>query len=269
LPASASVDLVSRAKRALRERFVGSMDDKGYVAAPEENLLPGVDFGAVCADLRRGDGDELAGKFRAIHSSSGLTVNSFGPFKAKPDDLLLLGTARAKTVEFERPFPIFRGGTPPNLDVWISRVSGYVAIESKCLEYLRPKRAKFSAAYERLSARAEACWWDLYQDSRIGPAQHLDCAQLLKHYFGLCAFHEKNPDVNITLLYLFWEPLNWRDIDVCIRHREQLEKFANAVSDATLIFRWQTYSELWDAWSRVPALEDHAQRLKARYQVEI
>jgi len=35
------------------------MDDKGYVAAPEENLVP-VYFGAVCVDLRRGDGDELA-----------------------------------------------------------------------------------------------------------------------------------------------------------------------------------------------------------------
>lgn len=59
MPASATVDLVSGAKRALRERFVGSMDDKGYVAAPEENLVP-VYFGAVCVDLRRGDGDELA-----------------------------------------------------------------------------------------------------------------------------------------------------------------------------------------------------------------
>jgi hypothetical protein len=263
-------DLASRAKRALLQNFSGRTDEKGYVSTPEENVLPGLDLAAISDDLRRGDGDELGGKFRAIHSSAALAVNSFGRFKSQPAELPLLGDVSARNVEFEKPFRIFRGGRAPNLDVWVDRSTGCVAIESKCLEYFTRKQAHFSSAYERLAPpRAEECWWALYQVVKGARAQYLDCAQLLKHYFGLCAFRERNPGIDVTLLYLFWEPLNWRDIDVCLRHRQETADFAEAVAEARLAFRWFSYNELWEEWTRFPALEDHVLRLKARYQVEI
>jgi len=267
LPAS---DLVYRAQRALRRRFQGQADEKGYVSAPEENLLPGFDFKAIRADLEGGDGRELDDKFRAIHSSSALAVNSFGVFKERPGRLELLGESGARKVAFEERFPIFRGGTAPNLDVWIERASGNVAVESKCTEYLKLTQAEFSPAYERLlPPRSEASWWALYQQVSSGPPQHLDCAQLLKHYFGLSTFRRRNAGANVTLLYLFWEPLNWRDIEVCVRHREGIDNFARAVANTELGFRWLTYNELWDAWAKLPGLKGHAHLLKARYQVEI
>jgi hypothetical protein len=267
---ASKADVVSRAKLALRQRFDGPADEKGYVVRPEENLLPGLDLAVVSDDLNRGDGNELAGKFRAIHSSSALAVNSFGIFKNRPAELPLLGEIGARSIEFEKPFRIFRGGRPPNVDVWVDRATTSVAIESKCLEYFGHKEAKFSNAYKRLAPpRAEECWWAAYEGAKRAARQHFDCAQLLKHYFGLCRFRERNPEVAVTLLYLFWEPLNWGDIDVCVRHRKEVAEFAAALSSARLRFRWLSYNELWDEWAKVPALEQHVQRLKARYQVEI
>jgi hypothetical protein len=261
--------VVSRAKDALWKRFAGTADAKGYTT-PEENLLPGIEFAAVKRDLERGDGNELKAKFRAVHSSSALAVNSFGPFKTRPGDLVLLRSNGADRVEFETPLRIFRGGRAPNLDVWIDRGTEAIAIESKCLEHLTPKTPAFSTAYDRLTPPwSEPCWWQLYEDAQRGDSQHLDRAQLIKHYFGLRAFYRRNPGVALTLLYLFWEPLNWREVNVCVRHRSEIEAFATTVSDAEIRFRWQTYEELWDAWAKVPELADHARNLQRRYQVDI
>lgn len=259
-----------RAKKALSQRCNRPLDNKGYLASPEENLIDGVEYSAISGDLKRGDGNELKSKFRAAHSSSALAVNCFGPFKTSPERLRLFGESGAASVEFEKPFRIFRGGRAPNLDVWIDRSSTAVAVESKCLEYFTPKRASFSSAYDRLAPpRTAACWWSLYETAKHGADQHFDCGQLIKHYFGLCAFRQRNPDVAMTLLYLFWEPLNWADVDVCVRHRQEVAHFASAVSGATISFRWLTYNELWRDWAQVPSLGDHAQRLMARYQVEV
>ena len=64
------------ASLALRRRFAALCPDvelsaSGYVAALEDNLLPGVEPRQFVEDLPRGDGGELEKKFRAIHSSAG------------------------------------------------------------------------------------------------------------------------------------------------------------------------------------------------------
>jgi hypothetical protein len=266
-----AMNVATRAKDALRSKFSGATDSDGYVRSCEENLLRGVDFAAIEADLRRGDGDELTAKFRAVHSSSALVVNCFGPFKVHLRELVLLGEQGAKRVEFEWPVPIFRGGTPPNLDVWIERETDIVAIESKLLEYLLPKHPTFSEAYERLAPpRCETCWWDVYKEARQGAAtQFLDRAQLIKHYFGLNENLKKNPRVSRTLLYIFWEPVNWQTVDECKQHRSELEAFAELVSRSQIPFRWTTYNDLWEGWTAIPALAAHANLLKARYQVSL
>ena len=174
-------------------------------------------------------------------------------------------------VEFEKPLKIFRGGTPANLDVWIELDDGAIAIESKLLEYLQPKKPQFSPAYDRLSPPvSESSWWTVFREAKKGTAQHLDRAQLLKHYFALCRLQRsKEPPPSLTLLYLFWEPLNWPDVAECRQHRKEVEEFADNVADASIPFKWMTYSQLWNQWNEVPALKEHATRLKGRYEVAI
>jgi hypothetical protein len=263
------MDLRSLAKEALRCNFPGR-PETGYTSLPEDNLLSGVTMASVEKDLRQGDGDELGRKFCAVHSSCALAVNCFGPFKEQPSKLHLLGKQGASEVTFEHKLKIFARGKGPNLDVWINRGDDIVAVESKFLEYLSPKGAAFSSTYERLApAGCDSCWWRVYQEAKNGGRQHLDRAQLVKHYFGLNALRKGSSGATLTLFYIFWEPLNWQVHRECEKHRQEVSAFADAVQDSHVRFRWATYNDLWEEWSHVPDLSEHAHRLKIRYQVEL
>jgi hypothetical protein len=79
-------------------------------------------------------------------------------------------------------------GTPPHLDVCLRAADRTLAIESKCLEYLRTKPAEFKPAYDTISdERSTSAWYRhievLRKDSRH--YHYLDAAQLIKHYLGL------------------------------------------------------------------------------------
>ena len=177
--------------------------------------------------------------------------------------------------------PIIQGRRPSNLDVWIDRtaiVSGNgqngmraVAVESKLLEYFEPKQPEFADAYEQLKPPiTEAAWWSAYLEAKQAAPGFLDRAQLVKHYFGLRQLARRShvaPD--IELLYLFWEPLNWPDVDECVRHRVEVTEFARRVDESSIRFRWMTYSQLWQEWSQVQALADHAKNLRQRYEVPV
>lgn len=260
-----------RARIALHARFAAvhsvPTDTRGYTSCPQGNLLPGLDWPAIEADFSGADGHELDGKIRAVHSSAALAVNSFGIFRTCPQRLWLLGRSGAQSLQFERKAPTSLRGTPPNLDVWIEREGETVAVESKLLEYLCPKAARFANAYARLVEQAEPCWQEAYAHAECGEKQYLDRAQLIKHHFGLRAYQGQHPEQQVHLLYLFWEPLNWCDLPECRQHREELHAFTDLVSSSSLRFRWMTYSQLWEEWSAVPALADHAERLRARYEV--
>jgi hypothetical protein len=49
----------------------------------------------------------------------------------------------------------------------------------------------------------------MYERLCRGPEtfRYVDAAQLVKHYFGLKAWCERNGGRRATLLYLYWEPL--------------------------------------------------------------
>lgn len=239
--------IASIAKAALLRNFSGSTDKKGYTLWPQENLLPGIDLATVEDDLRGGDGDELRMKFCAVHSSCALAVNCFAPFKEQPGRIALLGKQGATKVEFEHKLNIFQGGTAANLDVWIERDREVVAVESKLLEYL--KKPGFSTAYDRLAPpKSDPIWWSLYGEAKKGTEQHLDRAQLVKHYFGLNQFRQCHTEwPALTLLYLFWEPLNWGEFGECTKHREEVQAFAQEVANSPIKFRclWCSFA-IWN-----------------------
>lgn len=261
-------NLVASAKAALRCVLEDKADRRGYVARSIDNLLPGIEFDEIEKELRRGDGHELEGKFRAVHSSSALAVNCFGWFKRRTHALSLLGSVGARGVEFEKQLPIFPGRTPANLDVWIDRGDSVVAVESKLLEYLSLKIPTFSSAYESADLACDR-WQAAYESAKHAARGHLDRAQLIKHAFGLHRYCREHPDRRATLLYLFWEPTNWRNFEACCRHRSEVEDFSELLTESKIPFRWMPYADLWEEWSRVPALAEHIQALRDRYEVAI
>lgn len=262
--------MYEHAKKVLRKNATLPVDSKGYVAWPQDNLIPGVELGQFEQDLRSGAGQELRMKFCAVHSSAALVVNTFAPFKNRPGDLVLLGQSGFGPPTFEKTLETGLGGTLPTLDVFLQKGTEVIAIESKFLEYFAPKQGEFSTSYTRDAlAWAEDCWWRVREDAPKGSKQNLDVAQLLKHYFGLIRLLHKGEATSATLLYLFWEPVNAADLAICRQHRTEIKGLTGQVAGSVVVFKCMSYHELWEEWSRVPALVQHVQNLKTRYEVRL
>lgn len=262
-----------RAKQAIRRRYneisAEKLDNRGYAATVELNLLPGVRLEDVQADFAQGSGNELDGKFRAAHSSAALAVNAFGPWRNHPHGLSLLGKSGFTRLQFEQKCPTGLGGIPPNLDVLVEGPGVVIGIESKFLEILAPKQPEFADSYARENLpQMEAAWWSLLCKLKAGPAQHLDAAQLVRHYLGLRNQPEFR-DRKIVLLYLFWEPANWQDFPEYRRHREEIAAFQDQVKDSAVTFTWMTYPELWRHWDALGLFSGHVLEIRKRYSLAI
>ncbi len=262
--------LLEKIKTKLHSKFPVTAHTNGYVADWNDNLIPGVFAAQFEADLRAGAGQELEGKFKALHSSSALAVNTFAPFKPNPADLRFQGKQGFTHLQFEQRLPTGLGGTPPNLDVWLQSPDGVIAIESKFLEYFTPKQAEYNASYVRTALpQADNAWWDVLQFSQAAGKQYLDTAQLVKHALGLLKYQQDNKPLSATLVYLFWEPVNAAAFDACHRHRQQIHELATRVANSRIKFEALSYNELWSQWNTVPHLATHLSHLRARYEVAI
>lgn len=271
------MDLTSRAKQALWKSFVAvsphKVDAKGYLANVEHNLLPGVRRQDFETDLKKGRGNELNSKFLAVHSSSALAVNTFCPFK-NPENRKLLTVADHRyfnQLHFEKQLGTGLGGTPPNLDVVMENEKVVVGIESKCLEYLIPKIPGFTDSYDqRECLNVEDMWWDFMKELKQNPEQHrqhLDVAQLVKHYLGLRKQYAGKRQ--ITLMYIFWEPENWQRFEEFKTHRQCIERFAGRIKGSEVAFVPQSYPALWAQWSQQGILPGHVTQLQKRYFVAL
>lgn len=269
-----------RAIRALSEAFSRqhpdiALDSNGYAADFYGTLLPGVSPEDFEGDLSSGDGNELETKFRAAHSSSGLVVNCFAPFRQRIADLTMLEHSGFDALQFERKCPTgLRGGRAPNLDIVLSGPNSVLAIESKLTEYLSAHRAVFSPAYAeqiRDTRRDQGYFREMLR-LRDRPDHYawLDAAQLIKHAFGLARTF---PDRPVTLLYLFWEPANpdaAREFSV---HRDEIEEFRARVAGSSPTFEAMSYPELWQSWRDSASTSgrslEHLENLQGRYLVTI
>ena len=255
------------------------LDHLGYVSAFHENVIEGVMIQDFEADLRQGDGQELEGKFCASHSSSALAVNSFAPFKRELQSLRLAQRQGFTSLGFERKCPTGLRGTPPHLDLVTEGPLGVVAVEAKCLEFVRDKRppaggrAQFSEAYDTgiLDYRRGTRWFAHMRDLIKEPNayQRLDAAQLIKHAFGLM---HSFPDRPVTLLYLFWEPANPDVSQIFQDHRNEVRQFADMIAGDGPDFVAMSYPELWRFWASTPGpdwIKTHVHRLRERYAVDV
>ena len=204
------------------------------------------------ADVRQGDGNELAGKFRAVHSSTALAVNSFAPFKQHLSALTLLGAGGFSSLGFERKCHHgLRRGNSPNLDVVVEGPVRVVAIESKCTEYFAAHTAEFKPAYdaEIIDERRAGPWFSMMRRLTAVPNtfRRLNAAQLVKHSFGLA---HTFPGRQVTLLYLFWEPMNPEAFHAFADHRAEIGLFAEQVSGGNPSFASMSYPDLWKNWEQ-------------------
>lgn len=281
--------VLDRCKRALQEKYVrpkgnhairevGSGDDREpYAENLEANLVEGITSSMFKEDYKNG-GQEMESrkaapeKMAAIRSSSALVVNTFARWRVDPGSLRIMGHQRFEAMKFEAKCPTGRQGTPPHLDVLLTAGKLVLGIESKCLEYLTPQKAEFVAAYDKIKDDSRiASWFPYIEELRQQPDryEHLDAAQLIKHWLGLFhTFQDREP----CLLYLFWEPMNWSDVREFRKHRKEVNDFKNWIRPIAPAFEMLTYAELWESWrnqTEPPWLKTHVERLAARYSVTI
>jgi hypothetical protein len=248
------------------------VDEKRYVERPEDNLLGGLALEVFEADLNAVAGQELAGKFLAVHSSSALAVNCFAPLKAAEVPFSIGDHSGLLVDGFERRFPTgLPRAQPHHLDVVASGPDQLAAIESKCVEYLSRKQPLFSDRYESGIAdeRAAGPWYAEMMRLRSGSGatyQWLDAAQLIKHAFGLALGQPARPT---TLVYLYWEPMDAGLSPLFEEHRAEIAGFAERVAGGSPRFEAMSYPELWNAWDETgdPFLARHVAALRARYEV--
>ena len=281
--------MLDQCKRGLRDNFVrlkgdhalhevGAGDDREFYAENfEANLVEGITSSLFKEDYKNG-GQEMEpqkaapGKMAAIRSSSALVVNTFARWRADPGSLRIKGHERFAAMKFEAKCPTGLQGTPPHLDALLTAGQVVLGIESKCLEYLTPKIAKFVAAYDNIKDDSRtASWLPYIEELRRHPDRYhyLDAAQLIKHWLGL--FHTFQESKR-SLLYLFWEPMNWSDIQEFRKHRMEVDDFRNWIRPIAPSFEMLTYAELWESWrnqTEPPWLKAHVERLAARYRVTI
>lgn len=259
-----------KALKAVRSKVV--IDKRGRVASNTDHLVSSVMTADFEADLKQGSGNETNDKFRAVHSSSALAVNCFGPFKRNLSDLQVCDFDGFTSLQFEKKCPTGLPGTPPHLDVIIERPDQIVAIESKCTEYFSRTTPKFKDSYKTSinDACRESVW---FQEMKrlIQPPQvpsRLKADQLIKHAFGLITCYPHRP---VTLLYLYWEPLNAVEYSLFGEHRDEIAAFAERIPGSDLIFESMTYNELWSSWGETVSewLDKHREDLRDRYAMRI
>jgi hypothetical protein len=232
------------------------VDDRGYLPKVEQNLFGGLSAD-VQAEFEQADGSELVdrdrwpAKMRSVISSSALAVNVFQHWKLNDPAPIgrALGLPSATTkIAFEQRMRTGAGGTPPNLDVVITKSDrGIVGVESKFTEWMSHKtgQAASMAPYFRTP---ETLWRraGLTECERLArhindakkTYEYLDAPQLLKHILGL----HKQVARPWALLYVWYDA----EGDTGDVHRDELADFGARVG-AELTLRTVSYQSLAQA----------------------
>ena len=231
-------------------------DSKGYVREVGANLYQPLSRWAR-RGYGRGAGAELRGNMRALHSSSALVVNLFDYWTDRDKSPLLsalgVGPSGDVALDFEARFPTGLGGTPPHLDVSITRSASFVvAVEGKFTEHLgRATRgkSKFSESYfprvgelwaDRGLPACQELAGELWAEERRGGRQrfeYLDLRQLLKHALGLAT--QMGSGFRLLCLYYDWTGARRE------AHRGEVDVFSERVGDE-IGFRVLTYQEVFE-----------------------
>jgi len=254
-----------------KEKVKKEIDEKGYLKSrnPEDNLIKKFkNWEEIKKELSDGNGNELENKFLALHSSSALCVNNFAPFKEhKFYDNCFFDTAK-----FEKK--ISTKISTPNLDFYLENSNTIIGFESKFTEYFN---ADFEHTKKNLCKyynRKELNY--LHKDfmnnivlQYISESEkmYLDVSQLIKHSIGLIN-ESKKVNKKAILVYIFWEPENWQEVESCKKHKEELDDFLKRIGKF-IEFQHFSYSEFWKEYENCELVKEHIALVKQRYEFAI
>jgi hypothetical protein len=260
-----------------RKRFEKVITDKcnkpnikGYFLNNSENLIDGIDLDLFQSDLMQGSGNELKSKFNAIYSSSALAVNNFAIVKKLLKDFKFLNYSDFNNAQFERQFKTGLGGTPPNLDFTIENNETIIAFESKFLEPLDKKYAKFTESYKKENLNYLDDFWFSLINKYHNVSTYLDVAQLIKHSIGLINHKRLFPHIKkLILVYIYWTPDNFVEFAEYKQHQKELTVFEKDIENSNdLEFISLTYYQFWNLYDK-SIFKEHFDKMKNRYKIEI
>ncbi len=221
-------------------------------------------------------------KFLSAYSSAALALNIFAPFL--DGRTLVLDGHALQQPKLGAMLKIGAGCGRPVFNLLSRNDNAVVAVESRCTEQLKAKTRAAATDFATLQQRPDG---DSYaprtRELAAGPGavelyellageptafRYVDAAQLLKQYLGLRNTHGTNA---CTLLYLYWEPENAADLDVCVAHAEEVERIGAYLTDRSVTFKALTMTALWEAWVEGDnaILARHAAALQRRYIVTV
>jgi hypothetical protein len=214
-----------------------------YVGSYKQNLLPGIKKEWFYEELIEGKGSELINrngispKFCSIASSTCLAVNSFTPWKQCINKIQVSGLKNFKKFTFEMQCPNGLPGINPNLDLFFEGDDVVLGVESKFLEIFNRPNTEFKKGYDTISdKRRDSSYFKLINSIRTTKRlfDFFDVAQIIRHYLGLTYCYKNK---KIFLLYLYWRPMNWNELDVYKKHYNEIERFKKFVkNDSTATF---------------------------------
>jgi len=154
-----------------------------------------------------------------------------------------------------------------NLDVLLQGNNIFLGVESKLIEPLTKKKADFSDKYHSvIESVADPSWRSVYNTLKKQQDNytHLDAAQLVKHYLGL---RQTPNEKSVILVYLYWEPMNAKDISIYQKHTEEIKDLKERLSGADTPLLSISYPELWREMEA--SNPKHVARLRERYEFAV
>jgi hypothetical protein len=240
-----------------------------------ENLAPGVEYELLRGDLLGGAGTPVHGRtvfdeLCDVDSSVALAANTFGPFRTVPERMSVPGLSGFDVLRLGKRLRTGLGGQPARLGMLALGADAILGASCVLTEPLSVKTANLAASCCQAVADAASPEWSaLYESLCANPARFrsLDAAALVRQYLGLrsALADELQPK---TLLYVFWEPLDWPDIPATVAHRREILEFSLAVAGSDIAFVSMSCSELWDAMEEGPEWAGRSEwlaYLRARY----
>lgn len=240
-------------------------NEKGYLNHFKDNIISTILVDDFKTDLENGDGNELYGKFQALHSSSALGVNFFGFFKRHLNKFSVFGEKDfIENAQFEKKLPTGMS-RPPNLDFYLENEKYVIGFESKFLETLSKKQPEISPAYsDDLLSLVDKGFIEIVSHYRTNKKKsYLDTAQLIKHSIGLV---KNKGNKKAKLIYIYWEPLNANEFPEYKQHKTELYEFSKLIKCISCIeFHHTTYLEFYNNFVNDNFFREHLEKFKDKY----
>ena len=277
--------MVNKRKKSIKKQIIShhenlkfKIDEKGYLKENEDNLLFDYpNWEEIKNEIKYGNGGEInsrdRAKFKAVHSSCVLCVNNFALVKYHKKNVSLFGTSGFDDAFFEKKFPTFLG-SPVNLDFYLTNDNFKIGIESKFIETVQSKLPNKNLEsyidHKCLPKNLQKNFNSVinnYIDFR--EKMHLDVAQLIKGLIALTLFSINDHEKITKLIYLYWVPLNYQNINIYQKHEEELKEFKDQIKDCPIKFESYSYIEFWKMLEKEKILHDSVKKIRERYAFEI